>query len=360
VTAAIVAADQAGATLDVADAAVLYGAAFLVPLIATLLLTPAAARIARRLGVMDRPGARKSHVEPTPYLGGVALALGLVVAGLILGETAEQAAVIAAGAVLVFGLGLLDDLRGVSPGPKVLVETAVAAMLWIGGVRAGFFGIPALDLLLTIGWVVLITNAVNLSDNMDGLASGIGAIAAIAYFAIAVPQGDYLVASFAAALAGASLGFLRYNFPPARIFLGDAGSLLLGFLLASLGLLLDLDVSNDLKRIAVQALIVGVPVFDTVLVVIARRREGRPITVGGTDHASHRLSGLGLSGREVALVAYGAQVACSAVAVTAVNVPELVVPVAIAAALLGGVLAAAIVARARSRERAAGLNGEPR
>ena len=337
-----------GATLDLADAAVLYGVAFLVPLLATFLLTPAAAGLARRLGVLDRPGERKAHVDPTPYLGGAALALGLVVAGFVIGATTRQALVIAACGLVVFGLGLLDDLRGLRPAPKLAVEAVLAVALWLGGVRAGFFDIPALDLVLTIVWVVVITNAVNLTDNMDGLASGIAAIASAAYFAIAAPQGDYLVAAFAAALGGASVGFLRYNFPPARIFLGDAGSLLLGFLLATLGLLLDLDVSSDVLRIGVQALILGVPVFDTALVIVTRRREGRPITLGGTDHASHRLARLGLSGREVALVTYAGQVACSAIAVTAINTPEIAVPVAIAAVLLGGTVAAAVIAHHRA------------
>ena len=307
----VVTAD-AGTTLSLADEAVVYGAAFLLPLAATLLLTPAAAGLARRLGVLDRPSDRKQHVEATPYLGGAALALGLVVAGVVLGSTARQATVIAACGLVVFGLGLYDDLRGLGPVPKLSIEAAVAVALWAGGVRAGFFGVPAIDLVLTVAWVVAITNAVNLTDNMDGLASGIAAIASFAYFAIAAPQGDYLVAAFAAGLAGASVGFLRHNFPPARIFLGDAGSLLLGFLLASLGLLLDLDVSNDVLRIGVQVLILGVPVLDTALVVVTRRRAGRPITEGGTDHASHRLAALGLSGREIALVAYSAQIVCSA------------------------------------------------
>ncbi len=346
-TAAVVSAADAGTTLSLADEAVVYGAAFLLPLAATLVLTPAAAGIARRLGVLDRPDGRKRHIEATPYLGGAALALGLVVGGLVLGSTAQQAATIAACGLVVFGLGLYDDLRGLGPIPKLSVEAAVAVALWAGGVRAGYFGIPAIDLLLTIAWVVAITNAVNLTDNMDGLASGIAAIASLAYFAIAAPQGDYLVASFAAALAGASLGFLRYNFPPARIFLGDAGSLLLGFLLASLGLLLDLDVSNDILRIGVQVLILGVPVLDTAMVILARRRAGRPITEGGTDHTSHRLAALGLSGREVALVAYAAQIVCSSIAVVAVNEPDLAVPFATVSTVLGLGVVIAVLSRAR-------------
>ena len=294
--ASVVTAD-AGTTLSLADEAVVYGAAFLLPLAATLLLTPAAAGLARRLGVLDRPSDRKQHVEATPYLGGAALALGLVVAGVVLGSTARQATVIAACGLVVFGLGLYDDLRGLGPVPKLSIEAAVAVALWAGGVRAGFFGVPAIDLVLTVAWVVAITNAVNLTDNMDGLASGIAAIASFAYFAIAAPQGDYLVAAFAAGLAGASVGFLRHNFPPARIFLGDAGSLLLGFLLASLGLLLDLDVSNDVLRIGVQVLILGVPVLDTALVVVTRRRDWSPgtaevVVAHGIDEALERASAI--------------------------------------------------------------------
>jgi UDP-GlcNAc:undecaprenyl-phosphate GlcNAc-1-phosphate transferase len=342
----------AQATLSRTDAAVLYGAAFLIPLAATLVLTPAAAGLARRLGVMDRPSQHKVHVEATPYLGGLALALGLVVAGFVIGSEGRQAALIAACAVVVFGLGLLDDLRGLGPGVRVGVEAALAVVLWFGEVRAGFFGVRALDLVLTVVWVVAITNAVNLSDNMDGLASGIAAIAAVAYFAIAAPQGDYLVAAFAIALAGASLGFLRHNFPPARIFLGDAGSLLLGFLLATLGLLLDLDVSNDALRIGVQMLILGVPVFDTVLVVVMRRRAGRPVMQGGQDHASHRLAGLGLSGRQVALVVYAAQAACASIAVVAVNRPGSAVAVTLAWVALGLVMGVTIVLLGRLRREA--------
>jgi UDP-GlcNAc:undecaprenyl-phosphate GlcNAc-1-phosphate transferase len=139
----------------------------------------------------------------------------------------------------------------------------------------------------------------------------------------------------AAAIAGASVGFLRHNFPPARIFLGDAGSLLLGFLLAVLGLILDLDVSNDVLRIGVQALILGVPLFDTALVVISRVRGGRPVLLGGTDHSSHRLSAMGLSGRQVALATYGAQLACSTIAIVAVNAPEAAAAVALAWVALG-------------------------
>jgi UDP-GlcNAc:undecaprenyl-phosphate GlcNAc-1-phosphate transferase len=330
------------------DFAVLYGAAFLIPLAATLLATPLAAAVARRLGVIDRPGERKVHLEATPYLGGLAVVVGLVVAGLVIGSTARQAAVIAACGVVVLLIGLIDDVRGVGPFVRLLIEAGLAVVLWVEDVRAGFFGIPALDLALTILWIVAITNALNLLDNMDGLASGVTAIASIAYFVIAAAQGDYLVAAMAAALAGASVGFLRHNFPPARIFLGDAGSLLLGFLLAVLGLMLDLDVSDAL-RIGVQVLILGVPVFDTALVVISRIRAGRPVMLGGTDHSSHRMAAFGLSGRQIAVATYAAQLACSTIAIAAVNAPEAAIPMALAWIALGLATGAAFALVRRRR-----------
>lgn len=326
--------------------AVLYGAAFLVPLASVLLLTPLAARLATRLGVIDHPGGHKTHLEATPYLGGAAVAVGLIVVGFVVGSTTRQIVIIAACGLAAFGLGLLDDVRGVRPFHKLAFETALGSILWFAGIRAGLFGFAPVDFLLTIAWVVGITNAVNLIDNIDGLASSVAAIASLAYFAIAAPQGDYLVAAFAAGLAGTSIGFLRHNFPPARIFLGDAGSLLLGFMLASLGLLLDLDVSGGL-RLVIQGLILGVPVLDTVLVVASRRRGGRRVLEGGTDHASHRLTRLGLSKRTVVGLLCLVQAACATIAVAIANGSG--AGWAIAASMIALLVTAiAILARGRS------------
>jgi UDP-GlcNAc:undecaprenyl-phosphate GlcNAc-1-phosphate transferase len=304
------------------DLVVLYGLAFLIPLAATLVFTPVAAVLARRFGVLDRPDERKAHLEPTPYLGGLALAIGFVAAGALIGDTGMQAFAIAGCALAMFLLGLVDDLRGLGVAVRVGVEVAVALVLWSVHIRAGLFGVPALDLMLTVIWVVVVVNALNLIDNMDGLASGVAAIAAFAFFVLAVSQDDYLVAALAAALAGTTVGFLRHNFPPARIFLGDAGSLLIGFMLAVLGLMVDIDVASPSARLVVQLLILGVPVFDTAFVVVARRRAGRPVLLGGTDHSSHRLSRLGLSGRGVAFAVYTAQLACSTVAIVIVLRPQ--------------------------------------
>ena len=154
-----------------------------------------------------------------------------------------------------------------------------------------------MDLPVTVLWVVAVTNAVNIIDNMDGLAVTVTTASTLGIATIAAINGDYLVASFALAVAGASLGFLRYNFPPASIFLGDAGSMLLGFFVAALTLKLDLPVGAAAPRVLSTILLAGVPLFDLTLVMVARTREGRRVHVGGTDHLSHRLATAGASKR---------------------------------------------------------------
>ena len=296
-----------------------YLLAFAVPLTVAAALTPLAARVARRAGIMAHPRADRfrSGGAPTPYLGGVAVAAGvLLVAGLITGTsgTRGQLLVVLFGALAVAALGLLDDIRNVGPLAKVAVEGAAGLGLWLGGIRAGLFDIAVLDLLLTVSWVVIVTNAMNVLDNMDGVAAGVGAVGALGLAAIAASQGDYLVTSLGLAVAGGCLGFLPYNFPPARIFLGDAGSLLVGFLLASIGLKLDLIGPTSLARAIVPVLALAVPLFDMLLVVIARSWEGRPVYLGSTDHTAHRLQAKGVRPRAIAVLAYAAQGGCSLLA----------------------------------------------
>jgi UDP-GlcNAc:undecaprenyl-phosphate GlcNAc-1-phosphate transferase len=288
-----------------------------------VLLTPLAARVARRVGVVDRPsaGGHKTHGEDTPYLGGIALGAGLVVlsAGLIAvgaistGVNAELFNVLA-GAALLAMVGLLDDIRGLSPLLRLGFEAFAALALWQVGVGAGIFDSTALDVGLTVLWVVTVTNAVNFIDNMDGLAAGVTAMSAFGIFAISAGNGDLLVSSLALALAGASLGFLRYNFPPARIFLGDAGSLMLGFLLAALILKLDLPVGPAAPRVLATVLLAAVPLFDLSVVLVARTAGRRPIWLGGRDHTSHRLVARGMSRRAVAVTFIVAQAVCGATA----------------------------------------------
>ncbi len=291
-----------------------YLLAFALPFLATLLLTPVAGRLARRFGIIDHPAPHKAHAIATPYLGGAAVAVGLLLVGMLAAGAEGQLAVIVAGAVVVGGIGLVDDAFTVRPRDKIIVQAGLGAALWSAGIRAGFFGLPILDFAVTVFWVVAITNALNLLDNLDGLSSGVAGIAAAAFFAIAFFEGEYLVGAFALAVAGASLGFLRHNFPPAKIFLGDAGTQMLGFLLAALGLKLDLVGPGPVVRAAIPMLILAVPIFDTVLVMLSRSTRGLPISKGGTDHSSHRLIRVGFSPRAVASLTYAAQLTCCGLA----------------------------------------------
>lgn len=297
-----------------------YLLAFAVPLVVVLVVTPVAGRLARRLGILDHPSEQKFHHDPTPYLGGAAVAAGLVAIGFLTTGTSAQVFVLLLGGLVLGVWGLLDDWVTVRPPVKLLVEASAGVALWFSDVRAGLFGNEVLDLALTVLWVVAVTNALNLLDNMDGLTAGVSAVAALTFFTIAAERGDYLVASFALAVAGASLGFLFHNRPPATIFLGDAGSLMLGFLLAALGLKLDLVGENSFVRSMVPVLILGVPLFDMTLVIVDRLRGGRRVSQGGTDHSSHRLSALGLSNGAVVGVIVSTEVICCALAVTLLDV----------------------------------------
>ena len=340
---AIASAEMLQAFDELPDA-VRYGLAFAIPCLVTLLATPFVARAATRLGLVDHPAPHKTHVDPTPYLGGAAVAAGLGVTGVVAMGGSIQIATILVAAIAIAALGLVDDARGLQPPAKLAVEVAAAVALYVTGSGGGVFGTAVLDLPLTIVWVVVVTNALNLLDNMDGLAPGVAAMSALAFFGISAYEHHYLVGSLAVALAGACLGFLPHNFPPARVFLGDAGSLLVGFLLAAIGLNLDLIGQAGVIRVAVPVLALAVPLFDTTLVVIARFRDGRPVMRGGTDHTSHRLAARGLTHVQVALLAIAAQAACSILAVGLFLASDgtVVVGTIVATALAGGALLATL------------------
>ncbi len=275
-------------------------AAFTVAGVVSLVLTPLAIRSALRLGVLDHPGEHKSHVTPTPYLGGVAIVLAvtfaIVSAALVRGETVAtltQLLGILAIALIMAATGLLDDLRGLPVSIRFGLQFAAAAGLWVLDVRVDLTGQLAIDLVLTLLWTVGITNAMNLLDNMDGLSASTATIASLWFGTIAIINGQFLVSALAFAVGGAAAGFLRDNRPPARIYMGDAGSLFLGIMLAALGMLLTLD-RGMLVTAAVPVLILTVPVLDTALVTVARIRHGISPFQGGKDHTSHRLVRVGL------------------------------------------------------------------
>jgi UDP-GlcNAc:undecaprenyl-phosphate GlcNAc-1-phosphate transferase len=269
--------------------------------------TPLVRRVALRLGIIDQPSARKMHVSPIPLLGGVAIYGACIAAVLLFGNRfrLNELVSILVGASLMSFLGVWDDRRSLSPFPKLIGQFLAAAILVLTGVRIGTFPWEIVNIVVTMGWVVVITNAMNLLDNMDGLSGGIGAAAAIYFLLLAAMNRQYLVGALSAALVGACLGFLVYNFNPASIFMGDAGSLFLGFMLAAVGIKLRFPDGIEIVTWMVPVLILGLPLFDTTLVVVSRLRRGlNPLTTPGKDHVSHRLVAMGYTRREAVLICY--------------------------------------------------------
>ncbi len=269
-------------------------------LVCVLLFTPYARRYALVRGITDKPAPGKAHRHPTPYLGGVAIAVGAVIAGLSVNGWSKGSFAIAAGAMLMACVGLLDDLRNLRVAPRLIAEVAAASAAAAAGARVDLLHNGG-DWVLTVLWIVVISNSFNLLDNMDGAAGAIGGVTALGLAVAAAVEGQVLVGGLASVVAGACLGFLFYNRHPARIFMGDAGSLFLGYLLAVEALQLRFPVDRLDGLIAV-LLLSGVALFDTTLVVLSRVLARRPISVGGTDHLSHRLRLTGLPVRFVAPV----------------------------------------------------------
>ena len=280
--------------------------ALLVSFAVSFLVAPLSARAAHRFGILDHPqrGPRghKKHKEPTPYLGGVAIFSGtLVGSAFMLAIPEGRPALILAGfplaimGALALGLvGLLDDLRPLSRMVRLLVQIGAAVAAHLGGFGVSVTSLEPINLLLSVLWIVGITNAFNLLDNMDGLTSGLAGIAALTFAAMGIIGGMPLLAVAAAALAGASLGFLAHNRHPAKIFMGDAGSTFVGFLLALIGVRLRFDNLVEVTFL-IPVVVLAIPILDTTLVVASRKLNGRPVFLGGRDHISHRLVHVGLS-----------------------------------------------------------------
>jgi len=277
-----------------------YLAVFVTTAILSIVLTPMALRYAIRANVLDQPGQHKSHKAAVPYLGGLAIVVTFVIAVILMSVLrpphtgrGELLGVLTI-AVLLAAVGLIDDLRQVSPLWRLIAEVSAASIVWSLGNGTAVTTVETVDLILTVLWFVGITNAFNLLDNMDGLAAGLAAISSMTVFAVAGTNGQFLVAGLAVALAGCTVGFLRLNFHPARIYMGDSGSLFIGFLVAYLGIKLRFE-GGRLVSALVPIFACSAAVFDTSLVVISRIRAGRNPFQGGQDHVSHRLVKLGLS-----------------------------------------------------------------
>ena len=286
-------------------------------------LVPLVIRLARRTGFLDLPGPRKIHATPMPYGGGFAVAAGFFAAlatavALDLPHLGlKTLSVFALGSLVMLTLGAVDDRRRLSAKLKLLVQTITASGVAAGGERLEVFNAgPWLGGAITVLWIVAVTNAFNLLDHMDGLSSGVAAIALGAFLAVALQTGQPGMATAVAPLLGACAGFLLWNFPPAKIFLGDAGSLFIGFWLACLTVPFTFYTAPyRFYTYGVPLAVLAVPLFDTGSVVLIRLWKRKPLFEGDTNHLAHRLSALGMSKRLTVLTVYALTLAAGTAAV---------------------------------------------
>jgi UDP-GlcNAc:undecaprenyl-phosphate GlcNAc-1-phosphate transferase len=295
------------------------------------LLTPAAGRLGEGFGLVDIPGGRKAHRRPTPRSGGIALfasfwmviVFNLVAAALVsqvgssiapvapiarnIPEVLPKLLAVAVGALWIFAVGLWDDRHPLRPTIKLLCQmVAVAPMLMAKVHIVSFIPWAWVGTLLTLAWVVLLINSFNFLDNMDGLSAGVGAIVAAVLAWISFRSGEWLMTAMFVVLLGVLLGFLRHNFSPATIFMGDSGSMFLGYLFGALTVLATYYARGVPTRLPVLTplIVLGVPLFDTCSVLWIRWRAGQPLSQGDRNHFSHRLVNLGMTERGAVVFIY--------------------------------------------------------
>ena len=303
----------------------------------TGLLTWPVRALAIRLGAMDAPNmARKTQAEPVPYLGGVAIALGISIITLgavfvgsdnFAGENNDQlkdlALTVLLPALVLGAMGLFDDLRSLSPWPRLIVQTVIGTVVSLVIVNNGTIGTPFgdagdsswLNTLVTIVWIVGICNSINFFDNLDGAASGAVAIAALGVFLIAFDRGQELVSALSIVTAGATIGFLMWNKSPAKIYMGDAGALFLGIIISVATIRLNPGIIPTWKSLAIPVMLLAVPLLDTCVAVFSRLARGLSPLTGGKDHLSHRLVRGGLTRRVAAVSLWSASGVCAVMAV---------------------------------------------
>jgi len=299
----------------------------------TLVLTPIVRRLAPRWGLVDAPAERKVHTDPMPMGGGIAIFAG-VMAPMLLGlavilllrlgirlpgvpavvmdqlplltAVAPKLLALMVGGVVIFAMGLVDDKRGLSVTTRLAVEVAVAILLVVSGMSITLFiESRILCALITIAWIVGITNAFNFLDNMDGLSAGTALILSSIFLIVAVQTEQFFVAALLLTIVGAMAAFLVFNFPPAKIFMGDAGALFIGYMLASAAVVFTFYVEGSpLFPVCAPLIVFCVPLFDTISVVAIRLRERRSPFQADKKHFSHRLVALGMTPRQAVLTIY--------------------------------------------------------
>jgi UDP-GlcNAc:undecaprenyl-phosphate GlcNAc-1-phosphate transferase len=293
-----------------------YLLTFGVAAVVAAVITPHMRQAAIRFGIVDRPDGRlKRHREPVPYLGGLALFLSFLISlALTLEFSEEVLGLLLAGSIVVI-LGLIDDLGQLGPLTKLAGQLIAISVLIKSGIYIKLVFIPApLAIALSVIWLLAVTNAFNLIDIMDGLSAGTAMIAAVILLVVAELGGGSVAATLLAGLGGACCGFLRYNFEPARIYMGDTGSMFLGLLLGALAMDNAYTELNPVAALA-PALILGVPLFDMLFVMYVRWRRGLPIMLGSPDHVALRLRKWRLSTRQTVMASYGGTLLLGAAAI---------------------------------------------
>ncbi len=304
-------------------------------LITVSLLTPIMRSIASRYGVVDAPSENhKTHKNPVPYLGGVAIALGVVIVTYIASlasdfsrETFLLASSVLIPAIIMGVVGLIDDFRRLSAWPRFIIQSlfgiAISALLVNTNTLGSPFGNNWIDIPITTLFIVGVTNSINFFDNIDGGASGALAISAAFLFIISFQGGQFLIAALSIVLAGANLGFLLWNKPPARIYMGDAGALFLGILIASLTIRFNPNPIDRIASFAIPLLLLAIPILDTCVAVVSRVRRCISPFQGGRDHLSHRLMRMGFNKRQAVVLLWVKSTFFASIAVVISNVSYL-------------------------------------
>jgi UDP-GlcNAc:undecaprenyl-phosphate/decaprenyl-phosphate GlcNAc-1-phosphate transferase len=283
---------------------------YLIPFITSFFLSifiiPFIIKFSHRYGYVAEPKEDRWHKKPTALFGGVGIFLSFVIPVLIFIPLNTLTIGILICVTSIFSLGLYDDISNIKPYTKFIFQIIITVIIILFGIRIKIIPFAYIAIPLTVFWVVGITNSLNILDNMDGLSCGISFVSSICIFLYATQNNLHLVASFSSILSGATLGFLIFNFHPAKIFMGDCGSLFLGFLLSIITILGTWqEATNLLFVIIVPLFILVIPIFDTTLVTFYRKKHGQFVSKGGTDHSSHRLVFLGLSEKKAVLILMG-------------------------------------------------------
>ena len=356
--------------ISAAQFAILGVAAFAL----TGLLTAPIRILAIRLGAMDAPNmARKTQSEPVPYLGGVAIALGISIITLgavfigaenFAGENNDQlkdlALTVLLPALVLGAMGLFDDLRSLSPWPRLIAQTVIGTAVAFVIVNSGTIGTPFgdadagngswLNTIVTIVWIVGICNSINFFDNLDGAASGAVAIAALGVFVIAFDRGQELVSALSIVTAGATIGFLMWNKSPAKIYMGDAGALFLGIIISMATIRLNPGITPTWHSLAIPVMLLAVPLLDTCVAVFSRLARGLSPLTGGKDHLSHRLVRGGLTRPQAAISLWSASGVCALFALAVYFYAESFATLLIASFAVVWVMALALFLRTPSQD----------